>query len=139
MRLIGFYCLGLVSYSHNSCFIISISYHFWLPSSFQFDLMFDTFFVSAHRIFSYHTFTQGAFGFNMLLLVQFVLLSLIVFFGILFFLPLCVVPCISFCFPSIYYIAYIHLYNSLRVERLYIWNTAFCQSLYLYKFKGLCL
>ena len=93
---------------------------FGCPCPFQFDLMFDTLFVSAHRIFSYETFTQGTFGFNIFVFGS-VLPSF--FHSILWhivLLPLCVVPCISFCFPNIYCIAYIHLCNSLTVERLYI-------------------
>ena len=62
--------------------------------------MFDTLFVSAHRIFSYHTFTQGTFGFNMLFLIQFFLLSFIVFFGILFYCLYVLFPVSPFAFQA---------------------------------------
>ena len=105
----------MVSYSHNSCFIIFISYHFWLPLSFQFDLIIDTLFVSAHHIFSYHTFTQGTFGFNILFLVQFFLLSFIVFFGILFYCLFVLFPVSPFAFQT--YIA-LPAFISVIVSRL---------------------
>ena len=55
-------CLGLVLYSHNSCFIISISYHFCFFLSFQFDLMFDTLFMPFDLIFVYDASTHGTFS-----------------------------------------------------------------------------